>query len=41
MDDLAPYTGIGGFIVGSILGFTAALRLFRIALDYIRKSNGD
>jgi hypothetical protein len=34
----APYTLAGVFIVGGIVGFIAAVRLFRLVLEYVRKN---
>jgi hypothetical protein len=32
----APYTLAGFFLVGGVVGFIAAVRLFRLAMEYLR-----
>jgi len=39
LSDLAPYTIAGAFILGSVLGFVAAVRLFRLVIEYLKKRN--
>jgi hypothetical protein len=36
VDEWAPYTLAGVFIIGSVLGFIAAVRVFRLVLEYLR-----
>jgi hypothetical protein len=38
MDDPAAYTLAAAFIIGGIAGFVAAVRLFRLVLEYVRKN---
>ena len=40
-DVVTPTTIAAAFVVGSIAGFVAAVRLFRLVLEYMRDRNKD
>jgi len=39
VDIVTPATLAGAFILGTIVGFIAAMRVFRLVIEYLRKRN--
>jgi hypothetical protein len=39
MHEWAPYSIAGAFMVGTVVGFVAAVRVVRLVADYFRKRN--